>query len=186
MASDTLRYSLVENFGGVYADLNYRLTRDVTAETHKYNFFTKAYGSYYIENHFFAASAHHPVVEKMLELVERNIIISPKYLAMIGNQDSRIITDRGTANPTFLAYYQAANKGGNIDVVFPLTYKMEQVDIISKFIEYEQKISEIKYHICPEEKLYKDFTSYLEAHEISGTEVHNIGEDSMDGGTWLT
>ncbi|KKB96653.1 hypothetical protein SZ25_00269 [Candidatus Arcanobacter lacustris] len=175
MASDTLRYSLVEKFGGVYADLNFIFNRDMTDEVHKYNFFTKTYGEHYIDNFFFGASEHHPVVAKMVELVERNLVTPPNYLSSI-NQDSRTLTDMGTANPTFLAYYKEANKNGNIDVVYPMT-KQEN---------YEQRNVDLAQDKCPEQQIYWDFLKYIHDHEIFGAEIFNIGHDSTDGLTWLT
>ncbi len=170
MASDTLRYSLVEKFGGVYADLNFIFNRDITDEAHKYNFFTQAYKEHYIDNFFFGASAHHPVVAKMVALVERNLVTPPNYLSSI-NQDSRVLTDMGTANPTFLAYYKEANKNGNIDVVYPKNYEQINTDLA------QDK--------CPEQQIYSDFLKYIHDHEICGAEIFNIGHDSTDGQTWL-
>jgi mannosyltransferase OCH1-like enzyme len=89
-ASDTLRYSLVEYFGGVYADINYIFDRDVTDETYKYNFFTSTFYLYYLDNYFFAASPHHPVVQKIVSLVARNLLNPPKYLTDISDQESDV------------------------------------------------------------------------------------------------
>jgi hypothetical protein len=119
MASDTLRYSLIEHFGGVYADLNYIFKRDVTSEAHKYNYFSHTYNSIYIDNFFFAANAHHPIIQKILHMVDRNLNDPPLYISSYYNQKSSKITDMATANPTYLSYYLEANKNGNIDVIYP-------------------------------------------------------------------
>ena len=93
MASDTLRYVLVEELGGVYADINFIFNRDITDEVHKYNFFGQTYGKHYIDNFFFGASPHHPIVQKIIEIVEGNIVNPPEYISSIKSPNSRDITD---------------------------------------------------------------------------------------------
>lgn len=196
MASDTLRYSLIKHFGGVYADLNFMFNRDVTNEAHTYNFFTKTYGAYYIDNFFFGASPNHPVVNKAVELVERNLVNPPKYLTEIKNQNSRVLTDMGTAHPILLAYYKEANKDDNVDVVYPLTKEKESTyDFIDEsdpdayFISDDESAlirMEITRAKCPEEGIYIDFVKYINDHEICGDEIYNVGCDLEDGETWIT
>ena len=128
--------------------------------------------------------------------MERNLVSPPKYLSEIQNQDSRVITDMGTANPTYLAYYTEANKHGNVDVVYPLVPRslLNNEDADEEFTpmqdtesfeammkEYIQKIVQK----CPEKSGYAYVSEYLNSHEICGLANHLIGHDSSDGLTWL-
>ncbi len=186
-ASDTLRISLVEHFGGVYADLNYTFSRHVTSETHKYNFFTSTYNDvYYIANFFFGSTAKHPILQKALSLIERNIVTPPAYITLFPNQSPNVITSTITANPICLAYYSQANKDDNIDVIYPPTPDHEKLKYTSH--DYDEslghpnskEINEILKSICP----LQNFYFYIHAKEICGSDSHKIGADSLFGGTW--
>lgn len=199
MASDTLRYVIIEHFGGVYADINFIFNRDVTDEVHKYNFFTKTYESYYVDNFYFGSSQHHPVVQKIIELVEHNMVNPPKYLASI-NPDSNKFTDSGTANPSYIAYYLEANKNGNIDVVYPLTNDRKNIfkNIRDDLYEDSDRDSNrdsngsdsieesliIQYN--PEQIMWINFQKDFYNHEFCGADYYNIGYDSPDGQTWVS
>lgn len=191
MASDTLRYSIVEYFGGVYADLNFIFSRDVVDETYKYNFFTMSFGGVYIDNFFFGASAQYPVVERILYLVERNIMTPPSYLGNIKNQNAMVITDMGTANPTYLAYYKEANTNGNVDVVYPIIPRgLLDKSAVQEFPEmafeaWGREGWAILIQKCPEMALTLELDEYMGSHEICGSISHGIGYDSSDGLTWL-
>jgi hypothetical protein len=204
MASDILRYDLIGNMGGVYADINYIFLRDVTHEALTYNYFTNTYGSYYLDNFFFGASKGHPILHETIQLVARNMFNPPKYLSDIYNQDSRVITDMGTANPTFVAYYKMANRDGNIDVAYPkakianhiLNYEQtlkgeESVDDqlvrsaeIELFFERFREDDFANSYQCQHDELLCKFVSYLYMNEICGSDEFLIGYDSSDGGTW--
>lgn len=197
MASDTLRYVLIENFGGVYTDINFIFNREVTDEAHKYNFFTKTYESYYVDNFYFGASQHHPVVQKIIELVERNMVNPPKYLASI-NRDSNKFTDMGTANPTYIAYYLEANKNGNIDVVYPITNDrknmFENISVSEDLSDGsdgdsndpDSRVESLMMQYNPEQVMWINFQQDFYAHEFCGANYYNIGYDSPDGQTWVS
>lgn len=210
MASDALRYSLVEKFGGIYSDLNFVFNRDMTLEVHTYNFFSKTLTDYTFDNFIFAASPFHPIMKRVIELVEKNLSNPPYYIASIKQQDGRIITDLSTASPIYLAYYHEANKAGNIDVVYPMTegnnhyynVKTNKGDLIctentwsfsqsidplvySIVLEQQSTTSIVEKHKCPEDIAYKKFTHYVQNNEICGSEIHNIGYDSQDGVSWI-
>ena len=185
MASDTLRYSLVNEFGGVYADLNFKFNRDTTDEAHKYNFFTQEYGGHYIDNFFFGASPHHPIMQEILKLVERNLVNPPEYISRIKDPDSSRITDMATANPTFIAYYGKANQNGNIDVVYPRNYNSDgySKNTISRSIEEAEKVYS---QYCPEVLWEEHFYTHPSPfNNMCIAEKFIIGEDSKDGRTWI-
>jgi hypothetical protein len=181
MASDTLRYSLVKYMGGVYGDLNFIFNRDLTSETHKYNFFSKTYGSFYIDNFFFGASPNHPIIENIVSTVEANLLKFPDYMLSVDNS-ARVVTDMLTANPTYIGYYNASNKNGNIDVIYPTTVS-DHSDIVESSVN-EELLSRMMYN-CPEEAKFIELLFYFAANEFCGDQVFDIGYDTPDGLTWL-
>lgn len=174
MASDTLRYSIVKHFGGVYSDLNFIFNRDTTEEAHRYNFFTTSDKDYYIGNYFFGASPEHPILESILYLVERNLTNPPKYIQSI--DDPKLLTITSTANPIYLSYYKEANKAGNIDIIYPRINKFS----VNLFPQEENKNQQ-----CSNENAYYNLVDYINSNEICGLDEYNIGYDSLDGLTWL-
>lgn len=184
-ASDTLRYSIVEHLGGVYADINFEFYRDPTLEVHKYNFFTMTYANMYISNFFFGSSPKHPILNRILELVERNLVAPPNYIASIEDQSSTLVTGLSTASPTYLAYYLKANQGGNIDVVYP---SLSEKDINSDLDpDYSNdNNSETPYKLlkglCP----MIDFYDYVDSRELCPLKGQIIGQDGTNGRTWVS
>jgi len=177
LASDTLRYSLIEHFGGVYADLNFKFNRDVTDEAYKYNFFTVTDTKGEIDNFFFGASPNHPILEKAVNGVANNFDQTIKDL---DSKHNGILTDIGSAIPFNLAYFSKANKNGNIDVAYPFAeYSLEDnTEYYSTEIMQELEKNYFDYFI------FIKFQNYISEHEICGANIYNIGVDSLDGNTW--
>ncbi len=115
IASDTLRYSLIEQFGGVYSDLNFKFSRSIELEMQQYNFFSKDF-----QNSFFAANPSHPIITKVLEIVERNLYNPPQYIKSINADDIISQTVYTTLLPFGAAYTEASNQDHNIDMVLDL------------------------------------------------------------------
>ena len=189
MASDTLRYDLLKYSGGVYADLNYKFARDVEGEIHKYDFFTVTLSNYRLDNFFFGSKADHPVLDEVLNLVDRNFNNPPEYISSLGEKGSRLITDLKTAVPITIAYYKAANRDGTVDVVYPLTkgnndhevdhdFVMSIYDLFKEYLDCDGVLKQTMDVI--------KFNEYIYDNEISGEkEKHFIGEDSKQGLTWI-
>ncbi|MSO14249.1 glycosyltransferase [Rickettsiales endosymbiont of Trichoplax sp. H2] len=174
-STDILRYSIVEHFGGVYADLNFIFHRDISEECYKYNFFIMSSSGTYLENYFFAATASHPIINKSLMLAYRNIVMPPKYISSIANQDDSIVTDIATASTLTWAYYQEANKLNNTDVAYPSLRSWPP--------------SEPRYSSCKENNIHElnewlDNYDNLEICAVDKSYV--VGHDPGFGGhTWL-
>lgn len=137
MASDTLRYDLINYFGGVYADLNYVFARNVEAEIYRYDFFVADDEIDYshcenrclrFENSLFGSKANHPVLNAVLSLVDRNLNHPPEYMRSYA-MDIKSLTDAKTWEPFFFAYYKSANTEGNIDVVMSKDYNTIGTDV---------------------------------------------------------
>jgi hypothetical protein len=184
MAADTLRISLIEHLGGAYADLNFNFNRDITDEVHKYNFFTMANVDYYILQSFFAASAHHPVLNKALNLIERNFNAEPGYISSLAHI-LKEYTFVMTANPLSIAYYSEANTNGNIDAIYPM---------VNQNLENYQYLTQLSQELAIEESMVKDkcielsplinLKIYINNHDICISELFDIGED-INAASWL-
>ena len=116
VASDTLRYNIMESFGGVYSDLNFAFKRSVYNEVHKYDFFAQS-----LINCFFAAKPHHPITKKMVDLVEHNLNNPETHITNIDNHDKFVKTFFISFLPLSIAYIKNANQAGNIDIIYPAT-----------------------------------------------------------------
>jgi hypothetical protein len=207
IASDFLRYIIIEKFGGIYADINFVFNpgHNIGHEVHTYNFFTISYGGLYIDNFFFGASPQHPVVKKMVELVHRNLTNPPKYIARIFNKNSPCYTDKTTADPTHLAYSFAANQDDNVDVVYPLTSEYGHHGLTEKqiIIDWSQESEkdddpideqlrnehfECEQYACPQEVEYcKKISTAMHKydHTVAPNSRFNIGSDGSNGKTWM-
>lgn len=208
MASDVLRYSLVERFGGIYSDLNYRFNRSLYSEVHRYNYFGLKWRSIYPAPYLFASSARHPVNQRVLKIVERNFIHSPKYLSeMVFTDHTKFKeADYKTARPMYLAYFSEANKNGNIDVLYPAECGEENT--FPWKVGKEWEITGNKYNISSYEEYFE--ASYhrpsfyklkdelcmgvirrllqeIDERELCGDNDLEVGKDNADGSrlTWL-
>lgn len=83
MAADTLRVELLNIYGGIYLDTDYEGFHSFKGLNTLYNFYGAIEPmSHVVGNAILAASPHHPVVEKMVELIGRNLSVDkrPDYL----------------------------------------------------------------------------------------------------------
>lgn len=187
MASDILRYDLINCFGGVYADLNYEFERDIEAEVHKYDFFASSYhGSSTVAPCLIGAKANHPVLNTALNLVERNLNSPPKYITSL--DDIIEITDMTTVQPLTYAYYISSNNN-TIDVVYPEQLYTRTFDDIGEGTTQCLKVVSIlgKYVSCEEELSFlKKLCEFEVSDDICGTKSQLIGFDAVvDGLSWV-
>jgi len=167
-ASDILRYSLVEHFGGVYADLNFDFTRSIEEELYKYDYFAQDF-----INYFFAAKPKHPIMTELLNLVEINLLTPPPYITSINETELFGKTVYISLLPFSLAYLKASNLGSNVDIVFPPK---------DDFIVTDAWLSEEV--LCPSFWTVMKFPEYL---GFCGSQELAIGEDGKNGlhMTWV-
>ena len=203
MASDTLRYDLVNYLGGVYADVNFVFKRNIEDEIYKYDFFVQfdpvAGGEGYptFENNFFGSKADHPILIEALNLVDRNFKNPPEYITILGQKQSNniwAVTSRTTYQPFYTAYYKMAN-AGTIDVAYPSYYDYYSRDtskaynndtvFVNSVAPDEGLKGQVEYATCGNNAniVVNRFRKYIQNNEICGMEHHNIGEDGK-GLTW--
>jgi hypothetical protein len=112
-AVDFLKHILIESHGGAWADNNYQFNRDITDEAHRYDYIITNFSGC-----FFAASPHHPISKKNIQIIHRNITNPPDYIKEIFDPNGYRTVWVSTGNP-LLGYLAAANENGNIDVIYP-------------------------------------------------------------------
>lgn len=118
MASDFLRYAIIYENGGIYADINFILENpDVLDQSvSKYNFFTNEPG-----NGFFASSAHHPIIEGTIKISQSNF--QKPYVFMEENsRDKFAFTMLTSFMPFMIAKIIFSNRNGNKDIAFNLDF----------------------------------------------------------------
>ena len=169
MASDILRYSIVEYFGGVYLDLNFKLSRTIEDDLYRYDFFAQSF-----VNNIFAARPNHPILSALLDKIKSNFLNPPSYLQSIDESDILMQTAYTTLLPFGLSYLKASNKGANIDIIYPSDDAYED----DKSWLYEQKK-------CATIGTLLEFNQNLGISRIEGLE---LGEDGTEDGpklSWL-
>ncbi len=169
MASDILRYSLVEHLGGVYADLNFEFKRTIEDEMYKFDYFAQDF-----INNFFAAKPNHPIISNLLDKVESNLETPPPYIASIDDSSLLFKTVYVSLLPFSLAYLEASNLEGNVDIVYPPTGEEYDLSSANEWLEQE----------CASPWSILEFPNYL---GICGKEDLLIGQDGINDShlTWL-
>ena len=114
MASDIVRYNVVKILGGIYTDLNFKITRDIEEELYKYDFFSES-----LVNNFFASTADHPIMSSVLKKIEANFLTPSPYITALNQSDILMKTVYSTFYPFGLGILESINTDNNIDMVFP-------------------------------------------------------------------
>lgn len=88
--SDIFRLVVLDQFGGVYKDTDYRIHQSLLPLLHNYHFVAgREPMSSFICNALVAACPGHPVIKKTMELIQRNYDLerSPRYIKNIKDED---------------------------------------------------------------------------------------------------
>ncbi|WP_010298826.1 glycosyltransferase family 32 protein [Candidatus Odyssella thessalonicensis] len=124
-ASDIARVAIIEKYGGIYRDTDYRIYQSLTPLLLSYSFFAaREPMSSFICNAFFAAAPHHPLIQDFVRLIQRNYdpATVPTYIKNIPNEDgfaTILITGPG-AFTTVVA--QSIGYHSGRDVILPSGY----------------------------------------------------------------
>ena len=119
-ASDAARYSFIGKYGGVYADLNFKLFRSIEDELYKYDFVTMGI------NFFFAAKPNHPILTSLLDMVEKNLLDPPLHIQQFDPYHTYWKQVTISYKPFYLAYLDASNQDGNIDMRYPSRHECKR------------------------------------------------------------
>lgn len=202
MASDMLRVEIVKQEGGLYMDLNYVLIRSLEPEMHKFDFFSQSFGSLYIDNFFFCSKPNHPIINEWINNIYQKFNNPLPYIQKIINSgDTDHMTDTMTANPSFVAYYKASNRGDNIDFLFPKNCQSFRISDRGVIVRYEvgEKYKFTNDQICLEHQYLRPL---FEHQDLDSTaldfDVHDsyevphcleedllFGQDGTNGRTWV-
>jgi hypothetical protein len=192
MAVDALRYDLIYLLGGISADLGYMFERSVEVDIHRFDFFNQGTGSFLaFENYFFAAKANHPILKRVLDLVDMNLNRPPSYL----DPSFGAPTNGTTYYPLMMAYYGAANQS-TCDVIYPgppLSREAVECSLsreaLAMQIEYAERRAVIVEQYCGRSELMRfkadmaRFNEYVDTHtKFDDTGIYRIGRDDKSRG----
>lgn len=114
IASDALRYCIIESLGGIYADLNFKFLNAPTEEVKKYDFFSLS-----LVNSFFAAKANHPIITHEIDMIKGIFNDSyPSLLWLKDHDDVREQTYLTTAYTFAYSVIKYFNHENNKDFVY--------------------------------------------------------------------
>ena len=109
MASDTLRYSITYNEGGLYADINYKFIQKVDQYCSRFNMFSADH-----QNNFFCVNKEHIVIKETLNKIESTFKNNPEHLMDL-NLEMPIEL---TYAPYVSAMMKHSNEEGNFDFYY--------------------------------------------------------------------
>lgn len=107
IASDIARLVILEQYGGIYTDVNYVLDHLPLQEMSNYKFFAQSRDKVHIGNYFIASTDHNKILTRWLDYIEENLSDTPPpYITEIRKtNDIREITITTTALPSCLAFF---------------------------------------------------------------------------------
>ncbi len=122
IASDHLRYPVLKEYGGLYTDVDQKFFGSLDKFMKTYHLFSnlEAAEFNFISNGVVAAVPNHPIIDKALEAIERNMVIqenTPNYAKYPCNlfEKSVLASGPGMWSATF---YNNAHQKGMKDIVF--------------------------------------------------------------------
>lgn len=175
-ASDLVRYMALRKFGGFYRDLDYEIYAAAILDLlmQAFNFLAgKEFDGEmnYIGSAFVASIANHPILNIIELLMKRNLNPKdypsiPEYIKFPCTRYNKQMFEFGPGLLT-IAFYLAANKDGNIDLLSP-----SHVFFNTAYIHYITPGSG-----CSKPNKPAKFIDYINA-----TKVETIGADMLCGG----
>lgn len=186
MASDYLRYIIVEQQGGVYADLGAEFYRSPGLDLFKWDFFANEWHGYLAANNFFAARAHHPIMQCLVNTVTDNLsdfvegTTDFNCLDLQGSPDKMLcikdMTTILTAEPfSECIVEQLVNRLQSSNVT---TY-----DVVIPHSKYSNHKNEIFDRHIVDKKCYQE-DWVVENYGICSDESFLIGQDPIGGESW--
>jgi hypothetical protein len=111
MASDFLRYAIINEYGGVYSDINFILEKPEALDeaVHRYNFFSG------LGNGFFASTPHHPIIEGAIKIAQNNFLKPYMHTEEL-HKDKFTFTMLSSFMPFLLAKIIFSNRNNNNDI----------------------------------------------------------------------
>ena len=173
IASDAMRYNILQKFGGIYSDLDFGFSRSVENDMYKYDFFAQN-----LVNFFIAAKADHPIMNYLVDIMERNFNSTPSYITSIPEKEIFTKTVYTTLLPFAAAFLKHANENNNIDMIFRSD---EYFDPTNNNGQYSDQI-----HV-KECLVQNEINGLASKFHVYGSNQMLIGEDGITGerGSWI-
>lgn len=170
MGSDALRYLIISQFGGFYADLGADFYRAPGLDLYKYDFIANQWSGILIANNFFAAKNDHPALEITKKIVEENL----SDLECIKD-----VTTGLTAEPFNTGFYSNffahfGNTSSSIDVVIPHSKFHNNKNLYCDGIDPDS----------PRCDLYDSNFPFITCSDICAADYVYIGQDALAGEIW--
>lgn len=167
IASDAIRYNILQKFGGIYSDLDFGFSRSVENDMYKYDFFAQN-----LVNFFIAAKAYHPIMNYLVDTMERNFESTPSYILSIPEEDIFTKTVYTTLLPFAASFLKHANQDNNIDMIFRSD---EYFDPANNNGQYSDQI-----HV-KECLVQNEINGLASKFHVYGSNQMLIGEDGITG-----
>jgi hypothetical protein len=120
MPSDIISYMILQEFGGVYFDVDYELKQPIDNLLRKYSFLAheEPMDNLYIGNALIGAIPNHPIINEALNLVKRNFSDNaPDYVTFACHDRAFTISGVGPAMFS-IAFYNKANYSKGLNDIF--------------------------------------------------------------------
>ena len=176
MASDALRYLIVSQYGGMYADLGAEFYRAPGLDLYRYDLFTNQWADQLITNNFFAAKMGHPALNITSNIVEENLTKLCEDNPTLPINEVKDITTELTAEPFNIGFYydlltNFKDANGLINVVIPHSRFHNNKNLIFDGIDPTEP-----------QKCMLSEDNHLD--DICAADHLFIGQDALAGETW--
>ena len=176
MASDALRYIIVSQFGGFYADLGAEFHRAPGLDLYRYDFLANQWQGTLSANNFFAAKPHHPALIKTSEIVEENLQKFRTNNNDVRHSSIKDLTTDLTAEPFNTGFYyhfldNLFSHEPTIDVVIPHSRFHNNKDLYFDGIDPKTVHDHNAYENNP-------------LSDICAADELFIGQDALAGESW--
>lgn len=187
---DIAKYIIIENQGGILADLNFKFDKNFQqSNIASHDFIAIARGFNRIENSFFIAKPHHTIFNELLNIIDE----------MIHNPECSLQELREVAGPTLateffsmmplaMAYMKNNNLESNVDALIGGCSKTKEIHLLN--LDQTQKHEDIAHKL--ESSNLEEFEEYTESYMSLIAEAPKnfncikepIGVDSMSMTWW--
>jgi hypothetical protein len=172
LAIDVAKYIIIESQGGIVADLNFKFDNNFQQSSiEDYNFIAFSNQFNFIENGFFVATSHHPILTETLNIIDE-MINSPdcslQGLKEIIASSTGTIANLFSMMPITMGYMSYNNQEGNMDALTP------HIDRIygNKHQVYLLDVEQMQQHKTQDPRL--TIASLAERENLSGAYVGKI------------
>lgn len=174
MGSDFLRYLIIQNEGGFYADLGFDLHRAPGQDLYRYDFFANQWAGLLNANNFFAAKPHHPILDNICSIVTQNLEELRNDNPALSGQSLKDMTTALTAEPFNSGYYEYLEQNN---------FKANTTDVIIPHSRFHNNKNFIFDCVDPNLPVCNSWDE-MEFNDMCVSDDLFIGQDALAGETW--